>query len=610
MGDVVILSTPMGDHEASRQLARFAEIATDQDWAIALTAGESPNLVVLVNGTQTTRIQNPPHGRLILLGDWVSAQSLLEASARVHEPIDICRRLTDRGWGRYLALLLRPDVGLVGVYRDPSGALDCFTSRIDGVNVITTTVPEWLMSSHAGRWQPNWDRVIDLLVDPTQVSGASAVEGWMSVPPGVFQPLGPASAAPPAPLWTPASAAASAPVPIHDARRSLVQAVDIAIAELIPDTSGCLVEVSGGLDSAIVAASLGRRDTAPPMTLVNYHGPYPEADERPYAVKVAEGLGLPLLTRERQPPVEIASRWMQDGVSFRPGFQRLDPAYDEAQSTLAHELGHRRIVTGKGGDAVFFQHCTPLVFGDLIARHGPLAVLDPRLFEVARWCRQSVWDVGAGAFTSVARARRHRKEGGRPPLPFVVSDLRSSSVHPWLADLDGVPPAKRMQIAALASNIGLHGSTAQTDACDVVHPLLSQPVLEAALSIPTLDLTEGGRDRELARRAFADRLPDTIRMRRTKGSLARYFGEAILHGLPELKPFLLEGHLAQRGYIDREKLEAALTADVLIWKAVYGDVMLLTATEAWVRGWSQAAPASLCGGSRSGSNVRARKARI
>lgn len=155
-----------------------------------------------------------------------------------------------------------------------------------------------------------------------------------------------------------------------------------------------------------------------------------------------------------------------------------------------------------------------------------------------------------------------------------------------------------MQIAAIASSIGLHGPTAQTDTCDVIHPLLSQPVLEAALAIPTIDLTEGGRDRGLARNAFAARLPNEIRIRRTKGSLAQYFGEAIMQGLPELKLFLLEGHLAQRGYLDRGKLEAALTMDVLIWKAVYGDVMLLTMTEAWVRGWSQAGPTSSSLGAR------------
>lgn len=598
MAEIVVLSTPIGDRESGLQLARLAAMATEHGWAIAYSAGDTPHLVILTGGTRSTQVHSPPHGRLVLLGEWISDQSLLEATARTHEPLEFCHRLTDRGWGRYLALLLTPRVGLTGVYRDPSGALDCFVTNIENVTVIATVVPAWLTSSHPGRWTPDWDRVIDLLFDPTQVTGASAVEGWTSVMPGTFQPVAPKPGQFSTPVWTPAGIASQSGTPIEDAGRSLMQAVDQAVSSLAGGAESCLVEVSGGLDSAIVATALDRQHSLSAMTLVNYHGPYAEADERPYASSVAERIRKPLLAKERGPPLQIASAWMRDRFGFRPGFQRLDPAYDAGQAALAQDLGHTRIMTGKGGDAVFFQHCTPLVFADVMARQGPLCLFDPRLVDTARWCRQSVWSVGAAAFRSLAKAKRGRAVSGRPPLPFVNSDLQSRSVHPWLADLDGITPAKRMQIAALASNIGLHGPTLQTDVCDVVHPLLSQPVLEAALAIPTIDLTEGGRDRGLARNTFADRLPDEIRLRRTKGSLAQYFGEAIMNGIPELRPFVLEGQLAQRGYIDRAKLEAALTADVLIWKAVYGDVMLLVMIEAWVRGWSQPGPVSSSLGAR------------
>lgn len=559
--------------------------ASKQGWTEILSR---PGLCVLGQGRGGLLIQQPTHGRLILLGHWTSERSLLDVTARDVRPLSLCRRLTEGGWGRYVALTVNELGAVDGVYRDPSGALDCMIWSQADVTMIASTAAPWLFARGDAQWAPDWDRVADMVADPTLISGPSALTGVTAVTPGDFQPL-PRTDRSPVAVWRPSDFVGDRTIPVEEARHALAGAIDRVVGHYVEHASHSLVEVSGGLDSAIVAAALHAASDSHPQTLVNYYGPYAEADERIFARAVAEGVGRPLTTIARESPIDVASGWMEDRLSFRPGVNRLDPIYDASQAILCRALDHPSIITGKGGDSVLFQPNTPLVFADVLQARGAAALIDPRLFEVARWTRSSIWAVLNMAGSGLRQARQTEQAAGRAAPAFARQGMAPARPHPWLDDLAGVPPAKRMQIAAIASNLTMHGPSLQTDVAEVFHPMLTQPVLEQALRTPTIDLVEGGRDRGLARMAFRGRIPESIRLRRTKGGLSRYFGLAIAHELDRLRPFLLDGLLSQHGLLDRVALDAALSRDALIWKGLYGDIMLLAVTEAWARRWDDLA---------------------
>lgn len=108
--------------------------------------------------------------------------------------------------------------------------------------------------------------------------------------------------------------------------------------------------------------------------------------------------------------------------------------------------------------------------------------------------------------------------------------------HPWLTDLEGLGPGKRQQIVGFASNLGLHSPSRRTMSADLLHPALSQPVVEAVLATPTWRLTGGGHDRLLARRAFVDRLPPELVRRRSKAELGAYYGHVVAANIDRLRP--------------------------------------------------------------------------
>lgn len=102
--------------------------------------------------------------------------------------------------------------------------------------------------------------------------------------------------------------------------------------------------------------------------------------------------------------------------------------------------------------------------------------------------------------------------------------------------------------------MGRQSPSPSDDAVEALAPLLSQPVVETCLAVPAWTLA-GDRDRSLARLAFADRLPDRIRLRRSKGHMTSVYGRMLAAGLPRLRPWLLDGVLAQQGLIDRSLAE-------------------------------------------------------
>src|SRR5690606_36549176 len=128
------------------------------------------------------------------------------------------------------------------------------------------------------------------------------------------------------------------------------------------------------------------------------------------------------------------------------------------------------------------------------------------IHRTARWTRRSLWP---HAWWSAWRDHRRN---------------RATWDHPWLTDLRGVPPAKALQISALAFCQTFQGPAGRSRRGPCLNPLLSQPVMEAGLAWSAVELTRGGRDRAAVRAAFADVLPPSLIARRSKGELGVFYG--------------------------------------------------------------------------------------
>ncbi len=486
-----------------------------------------------------------------------------------------------QGWGRYV-MAQRGRDGRWAVFRDPMGGVDCLIWRQGALTFVASELPAWLEAALPDDLAVDDARLAGYLREPASFQADLALTAITALHPGHMAVDGDLTR-----LWSPGQVARAGGLSRAEGRRRLPE-VAFATVEALARTRGAiLAEVSGGLDSSIVAAAL-QAAAAPVVDWLNIRAQDPMSDERRYAVTVTDRIGAALTCREKPPGRIDLTSLAAANTGLRPNLNGLDDAYDRLVAERGREVQADCLFTGQGGDTVFFHPPTALIAADHLQARGLPGLLDGTLADLARWRRRSVWPLVLGAFQP---GRLADPTMTTRPLPFADIDAlrRAEAVapHPWLADLADIAPAKRLQIHSLALTQRMIGASRRGAVLDLVHPLLAQPVVELCMALTTADLTAGGRDRGLARQAFAEHLPDAVRERRSKGDGTAYFGKMVAASLPELRALLLDGELVRRGLLDRVALEARLQPEQLLWHGGYPEFMDAAALELWAAHWTR-----------------------
>lgn len=572
------------DPDGADLAVRWRDGLRSEGWARAFAR---EGLEVWTVSGRRTPVRELAPGGAVVIGDLLDRRGPPGTPARFPEArataLDAARRLLETAWGSYVAILPDP-AGAAFVLRDPSGALGALTWRLAGVSAVADDVRGLPGGLAPADLALDWEAITEILRQPYSSHHLSPLAGYAVVTPGDLHPLGSATGA--VGLWRPARWVSD---PDDVAAERLVTTVRDAVGGLAAVEDRLVLEISGGLDSAVVAAGLdeagqGRRV----VTAAHHFASRREGDERCWARAVADGRGFPLeLLPQRIEPL-VEADFAELATCAGPAFAALDPAQDRDLARLAAATGASAIFGGQGGDAVFFQMPSAAPVADLLRARGLAAVADPFVGRLARWLRRSAWSVLQEALTPARPAPapmtwrqfwgpRALAGGGPPP-------------HPWLADLAGAPRGKQVQIASIVGTLESWGRSRRGAAANVVQPLLSQPVLEVCLGIPTWRLVDAGRDRAFARRAFAAWLPPAVATRRAKGALGTLYAKRTAESLPFLRAHLLDGVLVGAGVLDRAALAAALTTDDLRWRADGARLSWAAMLESWVRDWQTRAP--------------------
>lgn len=512
----------------------------------------------------------------LVLGDFhgcgaLRPQNLLRPSGW-DDPQAQAVALSRQAWGDYVHVRLTDEGRPLSIFRAPSGGLEAVTWMRDGVRWVASALPDGLAGALPKGLAINWRQIAAVLNNPVHHTSDACLSGLQTISPGglwvddqIRQ------------VWTPASF-----VEPRSGRVDWAPELRARVHQVVKPWVGAqtLVEISGGLDSAIIGSAI--KACGGEITCgLNYYGAEAQGDERPFARAVAQRLGVALTEVAKAPqPLDLTALAGRSG-DLRPALNSFDHAHDEHVAALCRALGLEVILTGQGGDNVFFQTPTPLIAADHLTQVTPRELTD-----LARWQGRSVWSlIGAAAQARWSQPRAK-------PAPELLTEkgrglALEAAPHRWLYGLEPLGPAKQLQIESLAGALIVHGPSLRGEAARLRHPLLAQPLLELCLAIPALDLTAGGIDRGLARRTFANQIPQSVAQRRTKGRLSAHYGQMIAQSLSALRPLLLEGRLVGEGLVRADRLEAQLCVDHLIWRGGYGALVNLVTTELWVRTWER-----------------------
>lgn len=581
VGDYLALAWPAGDAEgAARADALGARLAAEAGWRLA---GSTDRLRLHLPPAGAAPVEALPCAAGFVVGERFPTTGAVPAGELPRRPAQAARALLRSGWGRYVALLHGPP-GETAVFRDPFGELDALVWPLGaGVEAVASdilTVPPWLRPP---RLSLNWNAIAIYVALSSAMRAELLFDGVAAVAPGTLQPL--PAGAPAEALWRPGDLVGEARPDEVEARTALAAAVDACTRALVGDRPAILMELSGGLDSAIVAGTLRRLGLAGRVSAwLNYVADRAEGDEQAYARAVTDRLGVPLTVVEKPLAPLTEADFTEVATGVRPALQAVDAPRDRDIAARMAAAGGAAVLSGQGGDAVFFQMPSVLVASGVLRREGLRGLGSPVLRAVAHRTRRSVWQVLAEA------ARAERRRGGLPSQlsPLAAPGVRAwlaGRAHPWVEDAGGIPGAKRLQIQAIANAQLYRGDCRKRRAGDLLYPFLCQPVVELCLAIPADVLAGGEQDRRLARAAFADRLPAAVLARRSKGELGAYYGRLLAASLDVLRPFLLDGCLAGAGVLDRAATARHLTSEQLLHAPATGPILTAVTAEAWVRHW-------------------------
>ena len=344
-----------------------------------------------------------------------------------------------------------------------------------------------------------------------------------------------------------------------------------------------LVSVSGGLDSSIVASCLARAG-ADTVCLTMFTDD-PAGDERMFARALCERLGLQLLERPyRIEDIDLEQAMAANGPRPRDRLQAL--AFERVHQAVARELGVDGFVTGNGGDHVFGYSQSAAPIADRYLAEGLTGGILDSLLDVCRQTGCSIFDALGQAWGLAHSNRRYRV---RPNPLFLDRDFVAGLGpgdwhHPWLDAPAGALPGKAAHVGTIL-RVQPNLEPSFGSGYRVLNPLVSQPVVEACLGIPSWVWREGGRDRALVRRAFSRTLPPAVLNRRVKGTPGRFAAQLLDHFRSPIRDRLLGGRLAASHVVDKAALERVLAGEQPVPDLERVRILELVNVEVWIEHW-------------------------
>ena len=481
-------------------------------------------------------------------------------------------------WGGYIAAVAGGQS--VRILRDPSGDFPCYHASF-GDSTVFASDAELLVSGGIVGASINFEEIGRQLFRAFVPACSTALRGIHELLAGFALRLE-SNATRLEACWSPWDHVDPGDS-ISDRADRLVRIVRHSVMAWSSTCGRILLSVSGGLDSSILAACLARAGAD--VVCLTMFTDDPAGDERMFARALCEHLGLPLLERPyRLEDIDICEPMAVNLPRPRDRAQAL--AFEHVHDSAASEIGADAFMTGNGGDHVFGYSQSAASVADRYLAEGLGQGTLGALLDVCRQTGCSLADAAGQAWRLA-----HSPPGYRVrPNPLFLDPEFAASLgpkdwqHPWLSAPADALPGKAAHIATilraqpnLESNLG--------DRYPLINPLLSQPIVEACLEVPTWEWRSGGRDRSLARRAFAADLPRLIIDRRVKGTPGRFAARLLDHFRNSIRERLLGGRLASRRIIDAMALERALAGERPVPDLQRVRILELVNAEAWIGHW-------------------------
>jgi asparagine synthase (glutamine-hydrolysing) len=463
-------------------------------------------------------------------------------------------------WGRYVALGYSEITGRTWVLRDPSGGVPCFFASHRGALIFFSHLEDV-----PGPFSLNWNYLAAYLVDPYLRHTRTGLNEVSEVLQGEYVQIE-GSNFTRSLLWDPLKIAATDPLEDPATAIQEVRAtISSCVAAWASSYKRIVHRISGGLDSSIVLACLSQALPSARYTCITRYDRSLWGDEREFARLATEHVGCELVERLQDVDKIDFDAVLAPALSPSPTWYVLNYTHH----CLYGELSADAVFSGSGGDSIFFREPGEVLpVADYLYRHPWGVRLGRVAYDTALAHQRALWNLLPAAFLhGLLRRPFDVLHDVYNDVEFVNADVMANVKRsglltlPWLKRHERVPPGKLCHIHRMYMPDWPQRPYATDRSPDDVSPLLSQPVVELFLRIPTYLLIAGGRDRMLARRAFAQDLPLRLIARSSKGGQNSFGLQVLRRNEKRIRELLLDGRLCREGLLNRRKMEAVLASD-------------------------------------------------
>lgn len=479
-------------------------------------------------------------------------------------------------WGEYCALL-REDRDW-RILRDPTAGLTCYRIAIGKMRAVASD-PALVRDLGLITGHIDWPRIVhglmyrDLPIERTAICGCHELFGGCTTGlDGDHRSL-----------WHPQD---FTPEPDHSegpADEVLRDTLDGTIAAIARGHDHLLLELSGGLDSSLLAYALARAGAR--FTCVTLATQAGDGDERMYARTVAQAIKRSLVELHHRPELvdlSLCPAPHLPGPAVRAFAQSSDHLLGEAADTI----GADGFLSGGGGDNIFCNMNSTTPASDRLLATWSLSGFGTSVRDIAGAHNVTGWDVLRPALRHV---RTWRKDRHWPRDDLLLDSKAAQALtipepHPWIAKAGDVLPGKRRHIESILAILNHVRGFPRSANRPLYFPFLAQPMVETCLAISSWRFFEGGMDRAPERRLLERSLP-AIAWRRSKGGVAAMAGALFRQNRATLRTLILEGELARHRLIDRPAVEILLREDTPIAGTGFYRLLAFAEIEAWATHW-------------------------
>lgn len=588
---------------ASRQAAQWCEAVLrpnshpNSRWSIVT---QSPGLRVLVLADErgSLPVAQMAASRGVVIGSLFERGREQAGPIRNLETARDARIVATRGghlianyWGSYVACWREGD--RVEVLRDPCGSVSCFITRANEVDILCSYVPD-IAELPGLRFSIDWDSVGAFLLHNYFVTEFTGLKEIRELLPGQRITWSASGSRVFSWMWSCADLASEPKrQECESAKDELRQIAETCFTAWGKCADSIVVRLSGGLDSSIVA-NLVRRTSAARVRALHFVGQGYDAFELKLARLAAQNADIELMELEVGAgtlfPVPRAPKLA------RPTRQLLGAAADALVNEAVGAAEADTVMAGHGGDGLFLQRS---IAGNAPADCLTLAGLGREFwritYDTAVLTEQPIWQIlrRAVAFRfglkrwnplDVVGEARGRWQGlvGAERLAALPPQYMS---YPWLQQVGRLPPCKAEQVRSIAALHNYYPVVGHAVHLSVVHPFVSQPLVEWSLRTSADLFGRGGIDRALERAAFSDILPVEIARRTQKGFVSHSLIANLARDVGALRGLILGGVLVEHGIVNPAEVERRLNADNFVQETGPELWLDLIAAEVWLSAW-------------------------